>query len=325
VTGLDYAINRHYDSLQGRFTQVDPIGMGATDLSDPQTLNLYSYCANDPVNHTDPSGLFFKKLFGFIAKAFKWIAVAVTVAVLTIVSGFGVPGAAAILKGLNAVLGAIGSALNTATGGLLGKISGVLNGALGKVLGGIGLPFAEATGVSAAGMGLTALQIAGGVGSVASHLLRRGRGDGRRRGDFQTLTDAAIAAMRRFNIESIRRNREYAGSICEHPDGRLIYTIPNEADGSIGDNDSSTPCPCPTGTTRVGTYHTHAAYDPRYDSEIFSRADRINANNRSLATGNSVPSFVATPTGRIRRFDPAMIRDSTRERVTTLRRRTPIP
>lgn len=28
-TGLDYAVNRHYSSLQGRFTQVDPIGMSA--------------------------------------------------------------------------------------------------------------------------------------------------------------------------------------------------------------------------------------------------------------------------------------------------------
>lgn len=29
-TGLDYAVNRTYDSKQGRFTQVDPIGMRAS-------------------------------------------------------------------------------------------------------------------------------------------------------------------------------------------------------------------------------------------------------------------------------------------------------
>lgn len=28
TTGLDYAVNRHYDPRQGRFTQVDPLGMG---------------------------------------------------------------------------------------------------------------------------------------------------------------------------------------------------------------------------------------------------------------------------------------------------------
>ncbi len=50
-TGLDYAINRTYDSKQGRFTQVDPIGMSAVDFNHPQTLNLYTYCGNDPTNN----------------------------------------------------------------------------------------------------------------------------------------------------------------------------------------------------------------------------------------------------------------------------------
>src|SRR6266851_3827823 len=41
TTGLDYAVNRHYDPQQGRFTQVDPIGMKAVSPESPQTLNLY--------------------------------------------------------------------------------------------------------------------------------------------------------------------------------------------------------------------------------------------------------------------------------------------
>ena len=56
ITGLDYAVNRSYDSAQGRFTQVDPIGMAAVTLTNPQTLNLYAYCLNDPVNSLDPAG-----------------------------------------------------------------------------------------------------------------------------------------------------------------------------------------------------------------------------------------------------------------------------
>lgn len=70
TTALDYAVNRHYDSRQGRFTQVDPLGMAAASLSDPQTLNMYSYVGNDPVNRVDPDGQFWGALFKFIAGLF---------------------------------------------------------------------------------------------------------------------------------------------------------------------------------------------------------------------------------------------------------------
>jgi RHS repeat-associated protein len=56
-SGLDYAVNRHYDPRQGRFNQVDPLGMGAASLADPQSLNLYGYVRSDPVNSADPTGL----------------------------------------------------------------------------------------------------------------------------------------------------------------------------------------------------------------------------------------------------------------------------
>ncbi|HYX29056.1 MAG TPA: RHS repeat-associated core domain-containing protein [Pyrinomonadaceae bacterium] len=81
TTGLDYAYNRHYDSQQGRFTQVDPAGMKATCIERPQTLNLYSYVTNDPVNQADPTGLGF---FSFLKKVFKIIAIAVAVALIVI-------------------------------------------------------------------------------------------------------------------------------------------------------------------------------------------------------------------------------------------------
>lgn len=70
TTGLDYAVNRYYDPSMGRFTQVDPAGMAATDLNSPQTLNMYIYCGNDPVNHTDPDGRFFGALLSFVGRFF---------------------------------------------------------------------------------------------------------------------------------------------------------------------------------------------------------------------------------------------------------------
>ena len=128
TTGLDYAVNRHYDPQQGRFTQVDPIGMQSTSLANPQTLNLYAYVANDPVNRTDPSGLGF---FSFLKKLFKWVAVALTVAlaVVTIILApyLTVNVLQAVFTIIGAVTGAIASVANalgfTKLGGILEVIS----------------------------------------------------------------------------------------------------------------------------------------------------------------------------------------------------------
>ncbi len=83
ATKLDYAVNRHYDAQQGRFTQVDPAGMKATKLEVPQTLNLYAYCANDPINQTDANGLGF---FSFLKKVFRIVLMIAIVAALVVIS-----------------------------------------------------------------------------------------------------------------------------------------------------------------------------------------------------------------------------------------------
>lgn len=56
ATGLDYAGARMYNSTRGRFMKADPIGLKAADMKKPESLNLYSYVRNDPVNFVDPSG-----------------------------------------------------------------------------------------------------------------------------------------------------------------------------------------------------------------------------------------------------------------------------
>ena len=54
--GLDYANNRYYSNVYGRFMTPDPY-TNSGRLSDPQSWNRYSYTRGDPVNRHDPLGL----------------------------------------------------------------------------------------------------------------------------------------------------------------------------------------------------------------------------------------------------------------------------
>jgi RHS repeat-associated protein len=54
-SGLDNFEARYNNSSLGRFMSPDPIG---GQKIDPQTLNKYSYVRNNPINFTDPTGLY---------------------------------------------------------------------------------------------------------------------------------------------------------------------------------------------------------------------------------------------------------------------------
>ncbi len=54
-SGNDYALARFDVNRLGRFASPDPVG---GSVANPQSLNGYSYVANDPVNSADPSGMF---------------------------------------------------------------------------------------------------------------------------------------------------------------------------------------------------------------------------------------------------------------------------
>jgi RHS repeat-associated protein len=53
--GLDFAQNRSYSPATGRFTGVDLAG---PNLTNPQTLNKYQYCLNNPFRFVDRNGLY---------------------------------------------------------------------------------------------------------------------------------------------------------------------------------------------------------------------------------------------------------------------------
>jgi RHS repeat-associated protein len=52
-TGLYYYNARYYDASIGRFISPDSTGQ---KLNDPQSLNRYTYCGNNPLKYTDPTG-----------------------------------------------------------------------------------------------------------------------------------------------------------------------------------------------------------------------------------------------------------------------------
>ena len=55
-SGTDYAVNRGYAPVVGRFMRPDP-HRGSAVVDAPQSLNRYAYVRNDPVNLNDPLGL----------------------------------------------------------------------------------------------------------------------------------------------------------------------------------------------------------------------------------------------------------------------------
>lgn len=60
-TGLYYLNARYYDPKNGRFITRDTY---RGEIDEPDTQHLYAYCANDPINHVDPSGNKGRKISG---------------------------------------------------------------------------------------------------------------------------------------------------------------------------------------------------------------------------------------------------------------------
>ena len=56
-SGLDYAENRYYSPVIGRYTSTDPMAIQQRHLPDPQNLNRYAYVNNNPLKYIDPNAL----------------------------------------------------------------------------------------------------------------------------------------------------------------------------------------------------------------------------------------------------------------------------
>jgi RHS repeat-associated protein len=65
ATGMSHTLWRKYDGMSGRWTSPDPYDASMIS-GDPQSLNRYTYVNNDPVNQTDPDGLYPRSQHRFI-------------------------------------------------------------------------------------------------------------------------------------------------------------------------------------------------------------------------------------------------------------------
>ena len=133
-SGTIYLRARYYDPTIGRFISRDSV---TGENTDPLSLNLYTYCHNNPIIGTDPSGHIPRWLKNTL-KVAAGVAVIGGLAVATAVTG----GAAAVVAGAalsgaiaggasGAVIGNIGGAIENGWDGALdGAVDGFLSGAI---------------------------------------------------------------------------------------------------------------------------------------------------------------------------------------------------
>lgn len=145
-TGLYYLQTRYYDPELGRFISSDDVS-----YLDPETLgglNLYAYCANNPVMNVDPTGKF---LFTLLACA---IAGAIVGTVLGGIYGAATAAANGQDIGWGIFIGAV-------SGLFLGAIAGAAGALMSPLLAGASLVGTTLTAGTAFAIGLSVAVVGG--------------------------------------------------------------------------------------------------------------------------------------------------------------------
>ncbi len=169
-SGLMYYGARYYNPKLGRFITPDTI---VQSPGNPQTLNRYTYCNNNPVNLIDGDGHFWF-LAAFVAMAIKaaWAfavlhpiitaaAISATINVATNASGIHNFGDFAMYAGIGAASGALGAGVGLGVGNFAGSaLSKVLSQSAGEFVAGV--------------LGSTAGGVAGSVTNTSGNAVGQG-------------------------------------------------------------------------------------------------------------------------------------------------------
>ena len=105
---------------------------------------------------------------------------------------------------------------------------------------------------------------------------------------FSSQHEAARNVLNAINPTSVAQNLEYGGWVYRNADRTFSATEPIK--GTVDRVNIGSPTNVPSGYA-TASYHTHAAYDPRFNSENFSTLDITMNNNWG------VDGYLGTPAG----------------------------
>ncbi len=118
---------------------------------------------------------------------------------------------------------------------------------------------------------------------------------------YNTQNASAKAVLNAVNPRSIAQNREWGGYVFRWSDG----TFSNTSAVQGTPTSVSLPAPqnaVPRGAIATASYHTHAAFDPRYDNENFSPQDILSDIVFDL------DGYLGTPEGQFKFHDVSQAR-----------------
>jgi|TARA_B100000315_G_scaffold56204_2_gene50456 hypothetical protein len=151
---------------------------------------------------------------------------------------------------------------------------------------GSGALLATEGGNNGAQIATTALLAAGAVGIAL--VATSGSDDTDSQLRFSTQHETARNVLNSVNPTSVAQNLEYGGWVYRNSDTTFSATEPVK--GTVDRVNIGSPTSVPSGYA-TASYHTHGAYDPKYDSENFSYLDITMNNNWG------VDGYLGTPAG----------------------------